>query len=132
MIAVDTKILVRTAVRDDAEQTALAEALLSSLVESRERCYISDPVLCELEWVLRESYEASRSEVAAVLGTLLAEPTFELDDRDAVTTALDTFQRSKLSWADCLIAARAQAKGVRATCTFDRPLSRLPGLTLLR
>jgi predicted nucleic-acid-binding protein len=76
MIAVDTNVLVRLVVKDDPDQFALAERLVREAAESGEPCLVSDPVLCELEWVLESSYGASRSDVLAAMQNLLARGAF--------------------------------------------------------
>ena len=47
MIAVDTNVLVRYAVKDDREQATLATAFLAD-----NRCFVLKTVLIELAWVL--------------------------------------------------------------------------------
>jgi predicted nucleic-acid-binding protein len=44
VIALDTNVLVRLLVRDDLNQTALAERLLQETADAGEHCFISDPV----------------------------------------------------------------------------------------
>jgi predicted nucleic-acid-binding protein len=57
VIALDTNIIVRMIVQDDPRQAALAEKLVQQASETEEACFIGDPVLCELEWVLTKSQE---------------------------------------------------------------------------
>lgn len=60
MIAVDTNILVRYAVKDDPGQTILATSFLKE-----NHCYFSKTVLLELIWVLssKNAYNLSRDAV---------------------------------------------------------------------
>lgn len=51
MVAVDTNVLVRLLVNDDARQARRARALFE-----REEIFISPTVLLESEWVLRSAY----------------------------------------------------------------------------
>jgi len=67
LIALDTNIVVRLIVQDAPEQVVIAERILRNAFEQREPCFLSDPVLCELEWVLT-SYPLHD-------GTLRAAPT---------------------------------------------------------
>lgn len=131
MIAVDTNVLVRSIVEDDPRQAQLARDLLRSTAAAGEACFLSDPVLCELEWLLSRTYDVPRSEVLAFVQLLFAQPLFAFEDRAAVAEAIKRFQESGLSLADCLVAARAQARQVRTVYTFDRALARQPGFTLL-
>jgi predicted nucleic-acid-binding protein len=59
MIAIDTNLLVRYLLNDDAVQAEKAEALLAS----GERCFIPITVWLELVWVL-ECYDCSRADIA--------------------------------------------------------------------
>jgi predicted nucleic-acid-binding protein len=131
MIALDTNVLVRLTVGDDPGQLALAERLLRLAAESREPCFVSDPVLCELEWVLESSYGAGRADVLAVMEDLAAREIFEFEDREALRRAIAAYQGSRADFSDCLIGARAAARGARTTYTFDRDLGRLPGFSVL-
>ena len=51
MRAVDTNVLVRALVRDDAAQSAKAEEVLA-----RDEVFVPVTVMLELEWVLRSRY----------------------------------------------------------------------------
>jgi predicted nucleic-acid-binding protein len=131
LIALDTNILVRLMVLDDPRQTALAERLLESAAESGESCLVTDPVLCEVGWVLESNYEASRSDILAAMQELLAQEVFTFEDREAFQRAVDLCQRSKLDLSDLLIGAKGQARGARTTYTFERALARQEGFSLL-
>ena len=131
MIALDTNILIRLIVRDDPKQTALAERLVETAAENGEPCLATDPVLCEIGWVLESVYGAARSEILAAMQELLAQEVFTFEDREAFQRAVDLCQRSKLDLSDLLIGAKGQARGARTTYTFERPLARQEGFSLL-
>lgn len=131
MIALDTNILIRLLVRDDARQTALAERLLQEAAEAGESCFISDPVLCEVEWVLESSYRARREDVLAAMQELLAGDLFVFEDREVLLQVIERYQVSKADFSDCLIGAKARARGARTTYTFERLLTREQGFTRL-
>ncbi|QQO14269.1 type II toxin-antitoxin system VapC family toxin [Bradyrhizobium diazoefficiens] len=66
-ITPDTNVLVRVLVRDDAEQSKLAEALL----KKADLIAISIPALCELAWVLSRGYKTSAENIAASIRHLI-------------------------------------------------------------
>jgi predicted nucleic-acid-binding protein len=132
MIAVDTNVLVRLAVGDDPEQEAKARKLLETATEAGEACLVSDPVLCELAWVLSSSYHARKPEILAVVQSLLARPLFVFEDRTALLQALEAYQRGKADFSDYLIGAKAQTKGARTTWTFDGGLQGQVGFSFLK
>jgi predicted nucleic-acid-binding protein len=131
VIALDTNILIRILVRDDPGQTALAERLLQEALDAGETCFISDPVLCEVEWVLESSYRAKKGEILAAMQELLAGDLFVFEDREILHQAIVRYQESKADFSDCLIGAKARAKGARTTYTFERVLTEAQGFTRL-
>src|SRR5471030_297352 len=70
VIALDTNVLVRYIVEDDAKQTALAAALIDRAIAEDDVLFVSDVVVCETVWVLGYSYHVGREEIARVLGNL--------------------------------------------------------------
>ena len=71
MIALDTNVLVRYLVNDDARQAAVARALLAGLTVER-LGFVCHEVVVELVWVLQRTYGFSRGRIASVLEDLLA------------------------------------------------------------
>ncbi len=131
MIALDTNILIRLLVRDDPGQTVLAERLLQEAADAGEQCFISDPVLCEVEWVLESSYRARRGDVLAAMQELLSGDFFLFEDREILRQVMARYQESRADFSDCLIGAKARARGARTTFTFERVLAREQGFTRL-
>ena len=127
MRALDTNVLVRYIVRDDAEQHAAAAAQIEGAVERSEALFISDPVLCELVWVLRRTYGQDRAAVVHVLRSLVGAHHLTLPARDGVMRAVDAFARGRGDFANYLIRERAVSAGCDAVITFDRALHQEPG-----
>lgn len=132
MIALDTNIVVRLIVQDAPGQVVIAERILRNAFERREPCFLSDPVLCELEWVLTSCYKAQRIEILAALQELLARELFHFEDRDAVQKALDAYQAGKADFSDYLIGAKGHANGATTTFTFDGNLRGRTEFTALK
>jgi predicted nucleic-acid-binding protein len=131
MIALDSNVLIRLLVEDDPNQANRAKRLLQSIRERREQCFISDPVLCEIEWVLDSAYGASRRDVATAIQQFLASALFVVEDPASVQRALDLFSQGKGDFSDYLLGIRGQKRGARTTYTFDRDLRGVEGFTLL-
>ena len=132
MIALDTNVLVRLVVGDDAKQQATAEALLRDAAHAGESCLICDAVLCETEWVLESCYDASRAEIRAVMQRLLAsEGLFVFEDPEVFRRALRAYGHGKADFSDLLIGAKSAARDARTTYTFDRKLARYECFSLL-
>ena len=79
MPALDTNVLVRYFVQDDASQLAVAQRLISRCVDEGAMMVVPVTVVLDLEWVLRSSLEFSKDEVLMTLSSLFsaAELTFE-------------------------------------------------------
>ena len=82
MRALDTNVLVRALVRDDAAQSARAEALLDG-----HEVFIPVTVVLELEWVLRSRYGFTPKLVAQALEKIAALGNVVLGERAAVLAA---------------------------------------------
>ena len=127
MTGVDTNVLARYLLRDDAAQASRAAQEL----ERDDRFFIGIIVLCELVWVLETGYNVKRSEIATAIDKILATAQFEVEDKDLALSALQDFRRTLADFSDCLIGRRNRAVGVAETVTFDRTLKGLEGFRLL-
>ena len=122
MRAVDTSVLVRLLVRDDADQVEAAEAFVAS------GAWISHLVLAETVRVLASVYGLDAGRIATAVGMLLDHDRLVLQDGDVVKAALGSFrERPAAGFADCLIVEIARKAGHRPVGTFDRSMSRLEG-----
>lgn len=117
MIALDTNIVVRLLVADDAGQTGRARRLLES-----EDCFLSKTVLLETDWVLRSRYGRSPAEVATALDALTRLERIRMEDEAGVRQAF-AWAAAGMGFADALHLASAPAGASFAT--FDQALARL-------
>ena len=127
MIALDTNVLVRFLVTDDAEQSADAVALIERAITADETLYLGEIVVAETVWVLSRSYRFTRAEIAAIIHRLLAARHLVFGSGDRIAHALRHFETGKGDFADYLIAADARAAGADYVATFDRALLRESG-----
>lgn len=102
MIAVDTNILVRLLVQDDAAQAKKAEQLFAS-----HQIFIGDTVILETEWVLRHAYKLEAADIHTALSALLGLDTVFVRDQLAIKHALDWFQNG-MDFADAWHLALSQ------------------------
>jgi len=122
MRAVDTNVLVRLATRDDAQQTAAAEAFIAP------GGWVPHLVLVEAMWVLASVYELGPEKIATAVEMFLQHRDLTVQDADTVEAALDHFRRQPaLGFSDCLILEVARKAGHLPLGTFDRNLSKLAG-----
>jgi len=66
-VTVDTNVLVRAVVRDDAKQANAAAKLLTGA----EKIAVALPCLCEFVWVLRRVYDFTPTDAASAIRALL-------------------------------------------------------------
>ena len=91
MIAIDTNVLIRYLVRDDAEQAEAARALLVELSSERPG-FICREVTIEVVWVLERAYRLPRDEIASLLDELIATEGLIVEAADAVTQAASAYR----------------------------------------
>ncbi len=120
MRAVDTNVLVRLVTRDNARQTAAAEAFVAA------GAWVPHLVLVEAMWVLSAVYGLEPRRIATAVEMLLEHRDLSVQDTDTVMAALDHFRRRpKLGFSDCLILEVARKAGHLPLGTFDRELAKL-------
>ena len=102
MIGLDTNILARYYVEDDADKEAGKQREAARrLIESGKKLMVCKTVLLELEWVLRGYYEFQAIEVRSIFSHLLAMPNVVVEDRKRIEQAVASFE-SGLDFADAL------------------------------
>ena len=127
MLGLDTNVLVRLLIEDDAVQTRRARALVEKAVARHEVVMVSLPVLLETEWVLRSRYELSAALILGLFRAALETQELAFEDEAAVEEALFNWQDGHSGFADCLIMAHNRQLGCSSTATFDSRAARLPG-----
>jgi predicted nucleic-acid-binding protein len=132
MLGIDTNVVVRLVVADDAEQTRRARKLVAQALGRDETVLVSLLVLLESEWVLRSRYGFDREALLAIFRALLEARELSFEDEPALEEALFRWKDSACGFSDCLITAHNRQIGCRATATFDGKAARLPGTELVR
>jgi predicted nucleic-acid-binding protein len=109
--AVDTNILARFYLRDDAAQGRVAAGVLSA-----GDVFVPKTVILELEWVLRYVADQPEDKVIDCLAHLIALPGITVEDRDEIEAALG-YCRNGIDFADALHLAASKA--CTELLTFD-------------
>ncbi len=131
MMGLDTNILVRYYVEDDADEaTARQHQSAKRLMESGHPLMVSKTVLLEFEWVLRGYYGFDKTSILSALRHLLSLTQLTVEDRPTVEQALSHAQAgidladamhyasyrecdSMASFDDKKLARRAKRLGLR-------------------
>ncbi len=131
MAALDTNVLVRFLVQDDARQGAAAHRLIRGAVDAGGALFVPVTVVLELEWVLRSSFRFDKSGVLQALFGLLGSFELVFESEGAVEAALGQYADSTADFADCLHAALALMAGEQPLWTFDKAAAKVYGAKLL-
>ena len=119
MIALDTNVIVRYLVQDDAKQAALATRIFEREISRNNKGFISVIALCETFWVLGRGYKQPKEKLLQVLSTLLEIDNLELEHRDCVWGAYCDYEEGKADFSDYLLARIGKEAGADCTYTFD-------------
>ena len=101
MLGIDTNVLVRFLVQDDAEQFEKALKLIKREVAASRRVFINQLVLLETEWVLRSRYATPKEKIIEAISGLLEAVDVQLEDEAAIEEALFIWKESTADFADC-------------------------------
>lgn len=131
MIGLDTNVLVRYFVQDDAKQSALATKLINSL--SRESpAFVSLVTVCELVWVMESNYGQTKANVISILKRLLESDELVIEEKPTVWAALMSFQKGALDFSDAVVLEAGKKAGCSHTVTFDKAASKTAGFVELK
>ena len=113
-VVVDTNVLVRAVVRDDARQARAAAKVLTDA----EVIAVALPCLCEFVWVLRKVYSLQTEDIAAAIRALLAAANVQVN-RPAVEAGLLMLEANG-DFADGVIAYEGTWLGGETFVSFDK------------
>ena len=129
MRALDSNVLVRFLVEDDAKQSAAAAALIERAAAADESLFVSDVVVCEVVWVLGTAYRVSRTQIASTLRELFRARALVFEAAAELARALDAFAAGRGDFADYLVREHARAAGCSTVVTFDKTLLKEAGFS---
>lgn len=131
MIGLDTNVLVRYLAQDDPKQSAVATRFIEGRLSVENPGFVSTVTLCEVAWVLAESYGADRKRIREIVEGLLATKQLVVERAELVWKSLRAWEGVPADFSDALIGQLAIAHGGEKTVTFDQTAARLPGFELL-
>ncbi len=120
MIGLNTNVLARFLLGDDAKQSALARKAFQDAIASGQRLMICSAMFLELEWVLRSRPDLNKTAVVAMLRHLLQLHDLVIDDELVVEEALHTYEHVRADFAECLFHATYLRRGCSTMLTFDK------------
>lgn len=130
-IGIDTNVLLRMVLNDDADHRAKALAFGRTLSEQSPG-FVSLIVLVEFNWSLTSRYRQPKQSALQAIRSLLHTKGLVFEGFHSVVRALELATRSKADFADALIAEVGRENGCTRTVTFDRKAStNIPAMELL-
>lgn len=130
MIALDTNVIIRFLVSDDAAQAEAARVLMEGLTFDNQG-FICREVIIEVVWVLERSYRFTRTQIADVLIELIATDSLVVEAADDVARAAFTYRQGGVGFSDLMILSSSKRSGTVPLYSFDRRLSRMEGAVLV-
>jgi predicted nucleic-acid-binding protein len=130
MIGLDTNVLVRIVLADDALQTTQALDLLQACDKAGEAIAVSLSVILELEWVLRSAAKLKKPEMIVVFKRLLEIAPLRIENEAVLEHALYLYggETAKADFAECLFLAQYQRMGCTNMASFDAQAQRMPNV----
>ena len=113
-ITADTNVLVRAVVEDDADQAAMAQAVLRRATVIA----VPIPVFCEFAWVLKRGYGYGNGDIATAIEAIVGVSAV-VTEVPAVDAGLATL-RTGGDFADGSIAYQGRWLGGNVFASFDR------------
>jgi predicted nucleic-acid-binding protein len=119
MIGIDTNVLLRLTIGDDAAQANRARRLFDEIVLRQERVIVSPIVMTEYVWTLGRAYMLDRAKISSFLDALVLTPFLDFVDRPVILAAIADYRTGKADFADYMIAAYAEREGATFVFSFD-------------
>jgi len=131
VIGLDTNVIVRYIVQDDAKQAAVATRLFEGVLTAEQPGVITLVTICETAWVLSQCYEADKARIHEVIQALLGSRQLLVEQSELVWKALRAWEKSSADLSDALVGEILAAQGCEKVMTFDKSAAKLPGFELL-
>ena len=131
MIGVDTNVLLRFALEDDARQSPSAVDFLRQGERLKSPAMICPVALVEFVWMMMRRKGFSKARMLDILDTFTDSERVVYSDEDLMRSCIEEWRHGEADLPDYLIAALNLQAGARTTMTFDGTASLEPGFTLL-
>jgi len=131
MIGLDTNILLRLVLKDDAKQYARVLDLFTKKPTAGHPGFINLVVLMEFAWTLRRTFKQSNESIAAAVERLLGVENIVVERSEIVAKALWLSLDKRIDLPDALISCLNEAEGCSKTVTFDEDFARSGAAALL-
>ncbi len=127
---IDTDVIIRLLTGDDPEKQAAATTLFEQVEQGTLTVTAPDTVIADAVYVLSSPrlYHLARSEVRELLTALVHLPHFQVQNRLAISRALELYGSSKLDFGDVLIIASMEQQHSQILYSYDTDFDRFDGI----
>ena len=121
MQAIDTNVLVRYMVRDDAEimQVNKADKIMSNFTEDNP-VLINPVILCEFIWVCIDCYAYYKPDILDALKKILSTVSLRFIEHEILWKAYYDYSKGSADFSDYYIGLLNKKNGATETITFDK------------
>ena len=130
MKALDTNVLVRFLVKDEAEQAQQVYSLFKQAESHQQRLFVPILVVLETIWVLQAVYGVDDQDILAVLNDLLLMPVLLFEAQPVLHAFIGAAMGNNFDLADLLIAHSARGHHCESVLTFDKKVAKSAGVEL--
>ena len=131
MKALDTNVLVRFLVRDDALQAEAIYNIFKQAEANKEVFWIPLLVVLETIWVLESVYDIMRKEIIDTISELLLIPILKFENQSAIQHFIFSAREANIDLSDLLIAHSAKSSGCECVLTFNQKASKFKHFELI-
>jgi predicted nucleic-acid-binding protein len=131
MKALDTNVLVRFLVKDNAEQAQQVYRLFKETENQQQRLFVPVLVVLETIWVLQAVYDVDDQDILAALNNLLMMPVLLFEATPVLHAFIGAAKGANYDLADLLIAQSARGLNCESVLTFDKKAARFDGFELI-
>jgi predicted nucleic-acid-binding protein len=124
MKALDTNVLVRFLVKDDARQAQIVYRVFKQAEADKKFFWVSLLVVIETMWVLDSVYQITRKDILASLNELLLMPILKFEVQPTIQRFILLAPNTTIDLSDVLIGCAANQSGCEGVLTFDKKASK--------
>jgi predicted nucleic-acid-binding protein len=121
---IDANVILRYLLKDDEVLFKRAFEILERVKTGDETVVILESVMAEVVYVLLKIYKVEKERIAEKMVELLTYKGIGNPDKNDLIEALRLFEKTKLSFVDCILCARAGNHGL-GLFTFDDRLRKV-------
>lgn len=118
---IDTDVIIRLLTRDDLRKQERAAALFDAVESGNLTLVAPDTVIADAVFVLGSPrlYNLPRTEIQALLSTLLRLPGVKVHNKRALLQALELYASTNLDFGDAMIVAALRQADSHALYSYD-------------